>query len=73
MKKTSKEEQPKFDPDLINGERLCLNVPEVAKIFGISRNSAYELVRQGIIPSIKLGKRIVIPRLKLEEVLKRGV
>ncbi|MFC2020825.1 helix-turn-helix domain-containing protein [Chloroflexota bacterium] len=37
-------------------------MPEVAKILGLSRASVYEAVRNGQIPSIHLGKRILIPR-----------
>ncbi|AAW39840.1 MAG: DNA binding protein, excisionase family [Dehalococcoides mccartyi] len=61
-----------FSPDLLNGKRLCLSVPEAAKMLGLSKNFTYELVRQGAIPSIKLGKRILISRMQLEEILKRG-
>lgn len=40
--------------------------PEAArKILDIGRNSFYELVRKGEIPSIRLGKNIRIPRQAL--------
>lgn len=51
-------------------ERMTLTVAEAAKSIGISRNLAYELVRQGQIPSLRLGqKRVVVPRAALEEFL----
>ena len=50
-------------------ERITIDVPEVAKLLGISRNAAYEAVRRGEIPSIRLGARIVIPRAALERLL----
>ena len=50
-------------------ERLTVTVDEAAKILGISRNSAYEAVRRGEIPTIRLGRRILVPRSKLEEML----
>lgn len=53
--------------------RLCITVPEAASMMGICRNFAYELVREGKLPSIRLGKRILIPRIALEEMLKQGV
>jgi excisionase family DNA binding protein len=53
--------------------RWCISVPEAAKMLGISRNFAYQLVREGKIPSIRLGKRILIPRIALEEMLRQGV
>jgi excisionase family DNA binding protein len=49
-------------------KRLCMTVPEAAEMLGISRNYAYELVRQWKIPAKRLGeKRLVIPRAALEK------
>jgi excisionase family DNA binding protein len=45
--------------------RLTLTVEEAAEILGISRSSAYEAVGRGEIPSLRFGKRIVIPRAAL--------
>ena len=50
-------------------ERYCMTVPEVAKKLGISRNFAYELVKRGELPSIRFGKRILIPKIALENKL----
>src|ERR1700692_157427 len=38
-------------------ERLTLTVEEAAKLLGISRAFAYESVRRGDIPHIKIGRR----------------
>jgi len=43
---------------------LMLSVPEVAKVLGISRAGAYELVRSDSFPKIRIGNRIVVPRDK---------
>ncbi len=51
-------------------ENATLSVEETAKVLGIGRNSAYEGVRTGEIPSIRIGKRILVPRLALEQILK---
>ena len=51
------------------GERLCLTVPEAAGMLGISRNFAYDLVKQKQLPVIKFGKRILIPRVALLKML----
>ena len=45
---------------------LLLTVSEAAKLLHISRGLAYELVRQERIPFIRLGRRILVPRLGLE-------
>ncbi len=37
-------------------ERLTLNIPECAKLLGISRGSAYELAAQGKLPVLYLGR-----------------
>lgn len=36
-------------------------VPEVADVLGIGRSLAYELARQGKIPVIQLGRRLLVP------------
>jgi excisionase family DNA binding protein len=46
-------------------ERLTLTVEEAASLLGISRAFAYESVHRGDIPSIRLGRRILIPRAAL--------
>ncbi|WP_395156138.1 helix-turn-helix domain-containing protein [Ilumatobacter sp.] len=38
-----------------------MTVSEAAILLGISRSNAYECVRLGSIPSIRLGRRIVVP------------
>ena len=50
-------------------DRLVLTVDEVAYLLNISRGLAYELVARGELPAIKLGRRIVIPRVTKEELL----
>ena len=54
-------------------KRLCVTVPEAAAMLGISRNFAYQLVREGKLPSIRFGKRILIPRVALEKMLEKSV
>ena len=54
-------------------KRLCITVPEAAEMLGISRNFAYQLFREGKLPSIRFGKRILIPRAALEKILEKGV
>jgi len=53
-------------------KRLCLTVPEAAEMLGISRNYGYELVRRGELPSVRFGKRIVIPKIALEKKLEEA-
>ncbi|MEX1207457.1 MAG: helix-turn-helix domain-containing protein [Acidimicrobiia bacterium] len=46
---------------------LTMTVGEAARFLGIGRNSAYEAVRRNEIPSIRIGRRIVIPRHRFLE------
>ena len=54
------------------GDPVLLTVPETAKVLRISRNLAYDLVRQGEIPAIRLGRVIRVPRARLEQWLDSG-
>lgn len=44
-----------------------LSVPQVAKILGISDAKAYQMARNGDLPTIKMGKSIRIPRSRFKE------
>lgn len=50
-------------------ERMTLSVEEAAGVLGISRALAYELVRRGELPRLRLGRRVVVPRRALEELV----
>ena len=41
-------------------KKLTGTVDEAAEAAGVSRNSAYEAVKKGEIPSIRIGKRILV-------------
>ena len=43
---------------------LTLTAPEVGEVLGISRATAYELVRSKGFPHMKVGTRILVPRDK---------
>ena len=43
-------------------ERATLTVGECAKILGIGRQLAYDKVKTGEIPVIKIGRRLLVPR-----------
>lgn len=45
--------------------RLTLTVDEAADVLGVSRDVAYRCVESGDIPSLRLGRRIVVPTAKL--------
>lgn len=41
---------------------LVLNIKDLMSMLAIGRNTAYELVRSGQIPSIRIGRTYRIPR-----------
>jgi len=49
-----------------------VNVEEAGQILGIGRNSAYEAVRRGEIPAIKIGKLLRVPVVALERMLEEA-
>ena len=51
------------------GERLVLTVAEAASLLGISRSFAYEAAANGDIPTIRIGRRILVPKVALERLL----
>ena len=44
-------------------------VPEAGKILGIGRNAAYDAAKTGELPTIRLGRRIVVPKAALKRLL----
>jgi excisionase family DNA binding protein len=52
--------------------RLVVSVTEAAQLLGISRGLAYELARAGQLPSLRLGRRLVVPRAALLTWLERA-
>ena len=50
-------------------ERLTYNVDEASKILGLSRNACYLACVTGQLPHLRIGKRILIPRVALEKML----
>ena len=50
-------------------ERLTYSIRETARVLGLSRNSVYQGCLKGEIPSVRIGKRILIPKAQLEMLL----
>ena len=51
--------------EMFRNEPDVLTVPEAAKLLRIGKNQAYELVKNGRLGAIKLGKKIIVPKLSL--------
>jgi excisionase family DNA binding protein len=50
-------------------ERLTYTVDEVGRLLGLSRNSAYQRVADGQIPTIRMGRRLLVPKAALDRLL----
>jgi excisionase family DNA binding protein len=53
-------------------EPLTMTVEEAARALGIGKNQCYEAVRRGELPSISIGRRILISRQKLLDMINGG-
>lgn len=49
--------------------RLALSVAEVATLLGLSEKHVWAQLKSGAIPSIRLGRRVLIPVSGLEQLL----
>ena len=56
----------------MESERLTFTVEEAGELLGISRALAYEMARTGRLPTLRFGKRIVVPKKAIENMLERS-
>ena len=54
--------RPEEPPDV-------LTIAEAARRLRVGRNSAYEAARRGELPVVRIGRRVLVPRLALERLL----
>lgn len=53
-------------------DSLVLTPIETAKLLRIGRGTVYEQIRIGVIPSIRMGRRILVPKIALMKMLGTG-
>ena len=46
---------------------LLLNVKQLVVLLGVSESSVYELIQEDDFPSLRIGKRIVVPKEELKK------
>ena len=49
--------------------RMTFTIKETARLLGIGRQLAYDRVKTGEIPVLKIGRRLLVPRIALEKML----
>jgi excisionase family DNA binding protein len=50
-------------------EPLTITIADAAQLLGISRGSAYQAAQRGELPVIRLGRRLLVPRARLLELV----
>lgn len=50
-------------------ERQTFSVVDAGTFLGLSRNSAYQAVKRGQIPSISIGGKLLVPKKRLNQLL----
>ena len=51
-------------------ERKTITIPAAGQALGISRNAAYEAARRGEIPTIRIGRLLLVPKVAFERMLR---
>lgn len=42
-------------------QRVTITVPEAAKVLGLGRKQAYAAAARGAIPTLRIGRRLLVP------------
>jgi len=53
-------------------EKLTLTIAETAKILRISKGKAYQEAKAGNLPTIRFGRRLIVSRYGLEQMLREA-
>ena len=44
---------------------MVLSIPEIANVLGIGRNTAYALIRDGVLYSVRVGRQIRVSKVEM--------
>jgi excisionase family DNA binding protein len=50
-------------------ERLVYTVPEAGRLLGLGRNAAYEVAKRGEIPTLRIGRLLLVPKVPFHRML----
>ena len=53
-------------------EKQVLTIEEAGKVLGLGRGSSYQATARGDIPTIRIGRRLLVPIKGLELLLEQG-
>jgi predicted DNA-binding transcriptional regulator AlpA len=55
--------------ELAEAQRRTISVPEAGRLLGVSRNSAYAYAEAGLLPTLRLGNRLLVLKAPFEKML----
>ncbi|MCL4853141.1 MAG: helix-turn-helix domain-containing protein [Bryobacteraceae bacterium] len=56
--------------NILNIKRATLDLwPDTGQILGLGRNATYDAAARGEIPTIRIGRRLLVPRAALDRML----
>lgn len=64
---TSAESTQAPQEETVGDDSLFLTVDEAASMLRISRRHLYELIAEGTVRAVRLGRRTIVPRAVIEE------
>jgi excisionase family DNA binding protein len=50
-------------------QRATISVPEAGQVLGLERKSAYNAARRGELPTLRIGRRVLVPTAALLRML----
>jgi len=53
-------------------ECLTLTIAEAARQLGIGRNAAYEAAQSGSLPALRIGRRLLVPKVAFDRLLNQA-
>ena len=52
-----------------NLERLVYTIPEAGRLLGLGRNAAYDAAKRGDIPTLRIGRLLLVPKIPFHRML----
>ena len=53
-------------------EKRTYSVEEAGKLLGVGRNAAYDAAKRGQIPVIRIGRRLLVPKVAFDLLVENG-
>ena len=57
---------------MMSTERMTFTVEEARRVLGIGRSSTYQAIKDGAIPSLRIGRLVLVPRAAIERMLEQA-